>query len=108
VSRPRVRLRSSIPALALLGALAPLGGCVPLPGGRTFERRTVAGKRGDDTLVALDGGTCRVWADVFARVQVGDEHACVWRDVGSGRPGSHAAPEPQRPSRGLPGRAGGG
>ncbi len=104
MSRPRVRLRSSIPALALLGALAPLGGCVPLPGGRTFERRTVAGKRGDDTLVALDGGTCRVWADVFARVRVGDEHACVWRDAGNGGPGDRAAPALPRPPRRLPGR----
>ena len=80
--------------------------CVPLPGNRELSRRAVAGKQGEDTLVSFDGASCRVTADAFARVQVGDDHTCAWQQVagdGSGR----AVPD-LRPGRTrLPARPGG-
>ena len=78
--------------------------CVPLPGNRSISRRMVVGKQGEDTLVADDGAWCRVTAPAFARVQVGDEHTCAWKEADDGAP---AVPD-GRPRRtrlpGLPDR----
>ena len=76
-----------LPRVALAAALL-CSACVPLPGNRELSRRGVSGKQGEDTLVSFDGASCRVTADAFARVQVGDEHTCAWKQVeadGSGR-----------------------
>lgn len=88
-------------------ALAALlaAGCVPLPGGRNFTRRTVAQKLGENTLVAVDGSECRVKGDTYEKVQVGDAHACVWQDPRSdsvrvAQPGPARDPSPRR----APGR----
>jgi hypothetical protein len=90
---------------AVAGVLA-CAACVPLPGNRALSRRSVAGKQGEDTLVSFDGASCRVTADAFARVQVGDDHTCAWKEVaadGSGR----AVPDPRPGRTRLPARPGG-
>ena len=91
--------------MTLAGALA-CAACVPLPGNRELSRRPVSGKQGEDTLVSFDGASCRVAADAFARVQVGDEHTCAWKQVeadGSGRAVPDLRPDrtrlPARPGR---------
>lgn len=64
--------------------------CIPLPGGRAVAQQEVAGKTGEDTLVARSGDTCRVSADVFERIRIGDAHTCLWqstRGTGEAVPG---------------------
>lgn len=69
-------------SMLLLFALAAAA-CIPLPRGHALSRRTVWSKQGEDTLVAQDGSWCRVTATTFARVRVGDDHTCVWKEVGA-------------------------
>jgi hypothetical protein len=79
--------------------------CIPLPGNRSLSRRTVFGKQGENTLVADDGASCRVTADAFARVQIGDDHTCAWKEVnadGTGR----TVPDTRPGRTTLPGRPG--
>lgn len=79
---PRARLAVRLAGAVLTAAVA--AGCasvpVPLPGGRQLATRMVARKADENTLVADDGGQCRVGADAFAKVAVGDPYRCVWRD----------------------------
>jgi len=53
--------------------------CLPLPGGRSITQQEVAGKTGEDTLVARSGDTCRVTAEVYERIRIGDAHVCLWQ-----------------------------
>lgn len=95
VRRHAVSVRAGTLFVVLLAAA-----CVPLPGGRSLARRTIAAKEGDATLVADDGSRCTVPADAFARVGVGEEYACVWKetDVGAPRGTPRTGPrEPRRP-----------
>jgi hypothetical protein len=93
--------------LALLTVVALTGACVPLPGGRSLSTQQVAAKVGENTLVSVDRATCRVADAVFARVQVGDDHRCVWQEEGRAgeapRPGG--VPTPRR-APALPGGPG--
>lgn len=66
------------PMLGLLTA-GTLISCVPLPGGRSIGNQEVAGKSGEDTLIARSGDSCRVAAEVFERVRIGDVHVCTWQ-----------------------------
>jgi hypothetical protein len=78
-------------------AAAVLAACVPLPGNRSLARRAVAGKQGENVLVAHDGSWCRVTAAAFARAQIGDDHTCAWQEVGAD--GSGRAIPDARPGR---------
>ncbi len=76
--------------------------CIPLPGGQSIAQQEVAGKTGEDTLVARSGDTCRVSADVFERIRVGDAHVCTWKSVRG--TGEAVSGDPRR--GGIPGSVG--
>ena len=84
-------------AVAGVGLLV-LGGCVPLPRGHVLERRLVVAKEGEATLVSDDGARCPVDAGTFAKVNVGDEHACVWKHGETGGATAPGVPGARVPS----------
>ena len=100
--RPDLQWRPTLLAAGLVLTTA----CVPLPGHRYIAKEFVARKEGENTLVAANGATCRVKADTYEKVQVGDEHACAWQYPDDTRPAADATTDP-RPRRapGLPGRS---
>ena len=57
--------------------LVMLTSCLPLPGGTTVSRQQVAGKSGEDLLVARSGDTCQVSSVVHERISIGDTHVCA-------------------------------
>ena len=62
-----------------VGTVGLAAACVPLPGNRQLSRQMVVRKEAENTLVSDEGATCRVKADAFETVNVGDQHACVWK-----------------------------
>ena len=105
---PRPRLPSRSAALVL--AAASVAACVPLPGNRTVSRQWVARKEAENTLVSNSGATCRVKDDVYAKVNVGDEHTCVWKYASTNdapAAGSPTSPVQDQAPRRAPGRPGG-
>lgn len=77
------QIRVTLLGVPLLAGM--LASCLPLPGGRSIAQQEVAGKSGEDILVARSGDSCRVAADVFERIRVGDMHMCTWQSSrGSG------------------------
>jgi hypothetical protein len=87
---------------AALAAMLLLGtACIPLPGARNYGQLVVAGKSGEDTLVADNGRTCQVNAETFTRVNVGDLHRCVWQASNSDG-GGPTIIDPRRTGRTVP------
>jgi hypothetical protein len=50
----------------------------PDPSLMTETTREVLTKRAPDTLVARDGSSCRVAADVYAATAIGSQFRCPW------------------------------
>ena len=94
------RMLASLLCVALMAG--PFAGCIPLPGGRSIAQQEVAGKSGEDTLVARSGDSCRVSADVFERIRIGDAHTCPWQSVRG--TGEAVSSDPKR--GGIPGAVG--
>ncbi len=81
--------------LALAIAVSALSGCaltqrVQAGGSTGPGYKTVSTKEAPATLVALDGSECRVTADRFERVAVGERVWCYWLARGgvAGPPGA--------------------
>jgi hypothetical protein len=66
-----------IAALSLGGCLAPAKYSMGADG-QGWGRKPVDGKVAPATLVARDGSVCRVSAERFGRVEVGDRVTCMW------------------------------
>ena len=96
--------RPHVLGLAVLTSLGAAA-CLPLPGGHTLQRREVVNKGGENRLVSRDGAFCRVTADTYERVQIGDQHTCAWREhdrEGGERVDPEGFPLPRRQPPGQP------
>ncbi len=98
-SGARVALATMICSLIVSSA------CIPLPGGYSVSRKTVASKTGTHTLHATDGSTCAVSEKDFADAEVGDLKTCGWGPEGesagagaaTGVPGGRRPPVTSKP-----------
>lgn len=87
-SKPMPLLKKTAAVLAVIGFASA---CIPLSGGREYRSKRVASKLAG-SLTAYDTMTCSVSAEDFARVQVGEQHRCVWVPQGPSKLGGKTAP----------------
>ncbi|MEO7996928.1 MAG: hypothetical protein ABI852_05760 [Gemmatimonadaceae bacterium] len=64
--------------IVFLGVFVLASACIPLSNGRVYRTLRIAGKPSANTLMADDSSICGVSSATFARVQVGEQHRCVW------------------------------
>ncbi len=89
----------------LIGGVISSGACIPLPGGYSVSRKTVAAKTGTHTLHSSDGSICNISEKEFAEIDVGDLKTCRWGPEGqsagagaaTGVPGGRRPPVTSKP-----------